>query len=106
MELESPPPTGKYAKRTWTQITTDAESARRLTVTDRERGMQKFAELLKTHPNEPMIVFKRGQALAELGDREGAKRDFAVAAAQFPMEKWKRIAEDAARRVEQEERSR
>ena len=96
---DSPPPTGKYAKRTWTQITTYAESARRLTVTDRGRGMARFAELLKTYRNEPMIVFKRGQALAELGDREGAKRDFAYAADKFPVEKWKQIAREAASKL-------
>jgi hypothetical protein len=93
--LELPPPTGKYAKRTWMQITTDAESARRLTVTDRERGIAKFAELLKTYRDEPMIVFKRGQALAELGDREGARRDFAFAAEKFSVENWRQIAREA-----------
>jgi hypothetical protein len=49
---------------------------------------------MRVHPNEPMIIFKRGEALAELGDREGAKRDFAVAAATFPMEKWRKIARE------------
>jgi len=98
-EPEPVAPRSPAQKHTWMDIMTAAEAARRLMLANRERGTAQFDALLRIYPNEPMVVYKRGEALADLGERELAKRDFTIAAARFPIEKWRRIARAAAQKL-------
>jgi tetratricopeptide (TPR) repeat protein len=59
---------------------------------DADDGDRRFSELLRDHPDDGMIFFKRGEAYETIGQPEKAIKDFQVAESIFPMREWKHLA--------------
>jgi hypothetical protein len=80
----------------WNKIMTAAQQARFLCQSDRLAGWNRFKELLEEHPDEPMVLYERGWAFAELGDYDSAEVDMLNAAHRFPWPVWQQTARRAA----------
>ncbi len=72
-----------------------AEEAKKRLIEDRLEGERLFDELIRRYPGDGMVYYKRGEAWEKLEEWELGHNDYARAKTLFPMEKWKRIAEDA-----------
>jgi tetratricopeptide (TPR) repeat protein len=81
------------------EIRDEADAAMRMTLTNRVAGENEFQRLLKTHPNDGMIYFKRGEAYEALGKRGLAAADYRKAEGLLPLEEWKARARQALARV-------
>lgn len=57
-------------------------------------------ELLRVYGEDGMILYKLGIELEHLGKLEEALKYYKLAYKKFPLEKWKNIANDAARKIE------
>jgi tetratricopeptide (TPR) repeat protein len=75
------------------RIMAEAEEARLvLEGYDRRDGERRFADLLREHPDDGMISFKRGEAYETIGQPEKAIADYQRAESVFPMREWKQLA--------------
>lgn len=84
---------------TWREIMAAADAAKIAMSADRATGEGKFAVLLREHPRDGMIFFKRGEAYEALKEDALAASDFQRAMALFPMPEWKSRAKEALDRV-------
>lgn len=91
---------------TWRNIMDAAEAAKAVMVSDRGAGEKKFDLLLREHPQDGMIYFKRGLAYEALKQNSLATRDFERAFELFPMPEWKAHATYALERARRDSRSR
>lgn len=69
-----------------------------LEVYDSREGERLFSELLRSHPEDGMVFFKRGEAYETVGQPEKALKDFQVAETTFPMREWKQLASQGIQR--------
>ena len=83
----------------WAQITQYAVDANKMMVANRESGEERFATLIKNHPNDGMIYYQRGLAYEILGEFDLAKSDFEKAEKLFPKQEYKGKAQDGLGRV-------
>lgn len=83
----------------WRGIMGEADAAKIGMISDRVRGEKAFEAILRLHPNDGMVYFKRGEAYEALGDNALAAADFQRAIALFPMDTWKIRAKGALKRV-------
>ena len=75
------------------KIMAEAEEARLvLEGYDRREGERRFSDLLREHPDDGMIFFKRGEAYQTIGMPEKAITDYRKAESAFPMQEWRQLA--------------
>jgi len=77
----------------------EADGARDVMLVDRRRGEQLFRVLLESHPDQPMLYLKRGEAYRAIGRRKLAHEDFVKAFELFPDGAWRQRARIAAMRT-------
>jgi CheY-like chemotaxis protein len=77
----------------------EADGARGVMLVDRQRGEQLFRVLLESHPDQPLLYFKRGEAYRAMGRRKLAHEDFVKAFEFFPDGPWRQRAKIAAMRT-------
>lgn len=83
----------------WRRIMGEAEVAKATLISDRPAGEKEFESLLKRHPVDGMVYFKRGEAYEALKQNRLAASDFQRAFELFPMPDWKARAKEALNRV-------
>ena len=91
--------TMQQGKLSWREITHRAAAASHVMVTDLERGLAMFEELLEQAPGDAMIFLQRAEAYEKRGQYEEAFSDFGTAEIGFPMEQYKERAREGAARV-------
>lgn len=81
-------------------VARQAETAKATMLADRRQGQALFEQLLKDHPTDGMVYFKRAETYEALGDSRLAAADYRRALALFPNERWKEKARAGLRRVD------
>lgn len=84
----------------WREIMKQAENAKRMLIGDRAKGEEAFEALLERYDGDGMVYFKRGEAWEAIGELRLALSDYRKAVVLFPMPKFKELAREACKRVE------
>ena len=83
----------------WRQVMAKCEEAKRTMLQDRPAGEMAFAALLRDHPDDGMVHFKRAEAYEHLGAYSIAEGEYARAERLFPWADWKARARAARERA-------
>jgi Flp pilus assembly protein TadD len=83
----------------WDEIMDGADAALRMILNDRVAGEDEFQRLLKLHPEDGAIYFKRGEAYEALGKKGLAAADYRKAEILLQSEAWKVRTRQALARV-------
>jgi len=65
-----------------------------------DEGEREFSRLLRLHPLDGMIYYKRAQAYESLGHYEAARQDYQKAHHFFIRHQWKEAAQHGVERVQ------
>jgi len=83
----------------WRRIWAKAIRANQKMCMNLEEGEKSFAELLRKHPDDGMILYSRGEGYERLRMWAQALSDYSEAARLMPAPHWKDVARAAADRV-------
>jgi tetratricopeptide (TPR) repeat protein len=83
----------------WVSISAKARDAAALLLRDREAGEKAFDRMLMSTPSDPMVLFERGKAFAQLGDLDRARSDLEQAVRRFSLQKFQKLARRELQRL-------
>jgi hypothetical protein len=95
---------GQNSKSIFAAVLKKAEEARILLSgrSTRTSGMRRFDSLVREHPRDGMIYFKRAEAHEALNDLRAAAADYREAEGLFPRPLWRDLARSRAERLERD----
>lgn len=92
---------GEQQMSDWRHIMELADQAKHTLIRDRAAGERQFEGLMRQYPGDPMLSFKRAEALHAVSDNGTALSEARAAAAGFPKETWRANALRLVRQLEE-----
>lgn len=70
-------------------------------VRNKDISASAFSDLMEKYPNDGMIFYERAEAFECLGELDKSKNDYEQALFYFPNPKWKKVAYEGLKRIQQ-----